>query len=338
MTIPTITVAVPAYNRADELQELLQSFLEAGAMPEELLIVEDCSAQRARIRALVEAHTDAFAARRCVLRLIENERNLGYDGNVRAAIDAARSEWVMLLGNDDVIAADGIEFARAFLSAHPEVPMVSRAFYRFTDDWRTPIGLSTVQPQDGVFSHRNSAPAMAFRLCGFVGGLIVKRDWAVALATPAYDGTLYYQMYLAFNAYCEAGIGYIGRTLVGGRAGNAPLFGSAASEKSVHLPGSYRPAARAHMWSSVLRIAAEVGNSRQRPLVDSVRDELDKRQSFHVFEMMASSPRSVLLELRSELSKIGLHRSVQSKALFWTNFLLGRSSRHVYRWARRVLQ
>ena len=338
MNHPSITVAVPAYNRTRELEELLQSFLEASVLPDELLVSEDQSAERPQIRDLVAQYVPRLAERGCSLRLIENATNLGYDGNVRSAIENSASDWVMLLGNDDVIAKNGIEFAQEFISSHPDVQMVSRTFYRFVDDWHSPIGVSRAHSQDGVFSQLNASPAVAFRLCGFVGGLIVNRAWATSLATTAYDGTLYYQLYLAFHAYCESGIGYISRVVVGGRTGNIPLFGTAAAEKALHLPGSYRPKARAHMWASVLRIANDIGQLKRTSLQDAVRHELDSRQSFHVFEMMATSPRSTLLELRDELRRVGLQRSLQARLFFSINYALGKHARHFYTAARRLLQ
>lgn len=330
-----ISIGIPAYNRSSELVDLLQSIYAQSVLPTEITICEDRSPERAGIRAVVDAWRDRFAVESCQINYHENERNLGYDGNVREVISVSRSPWVMLMGNDDLLMPGCIEAAASFIAAHPEVPMISRTFVMFKGSLQMALGTSCFSSEDLIYSPANSSPAMVFRTAGFVGGLIVRRDWATTLATDKYDGTLYYQIYLGAVAFCQQGIGYIGKPIVGSRVGNPPLFGAAASEKGLHVPGSYTPKGRAEMWASVLRIADDVGREFGVDLRSALKTELEVRQSFHIFEMMAGAGRPKLAELRLEFKKLGLFSHPLPRTLFLIDFLLGSRAGLFYRTVRR---
>src|SRR5579859_4313036 len=226
-----ISVAIPAYSRCQELTELLQSIYEQTLLPSEITICEDKSPEREGIRRIVESWRGWFETESCSVNYHENEVNLGYDANLRKVIAVSHSPWVMLMGNDDLLMPGCIETAAQYLAATPQVRMISRSFVMFEGSRDKPLGVSRLTRYDQVFVARKSSPAMLFRTCGFVSGLIVNRPWADELATDDYDGSLYYQIYLAAVAFCESGIGYISTSIIANRAHNPPLFGSAAPEK-----------------------------------------------------------------------------------------------------------
>jgi len=189
-----------------------------------------------------------------------------------------------------------------------------------------------------VFSHFNADSGKLFRVCGFVGGLTIERPWALSLATDKYDGTLYYQIYLAAHAFTGKGIGYIASPIVAGRTGNSPLFGAAQSEKAAHIPGTYTPKGRAAMWRGVLRICADVEATTSIPLMLGVRKELSGRQSFHVFEMISLQGRKASISLAREFHKIDLMRHPLAWIVFLASVTFGRSTSIFFRSARRRLQ
>jgi abequosyltransferase len=329
-----ISVGIPAYSRCPELVELMQSIYAQTVLPAEITICEDKSPKRAGIRAIVDAWRERFAAESCNINYHENEYNLGYDGNLRRVIEVSHSAWVMLMGNDDLLLPQSIETAARYIYKNPQVRMISRSFIMFENDIQTQRGIARLSSEDQIFSPENASPGMIFRTSGFVGGLMVHHAWASTLATDRYDGSLYYQIYLASVAFCQGGVGYISKPIVGARMGNPPLFGSAATEKGVHVPGSYTPQGRANMWASVLRIAEDVGKQTGVNLYDGMRTELEVRQSFHIFEMMAGSGRQRLAELRDELKKLGLFSHPLPRTLFIIDSLLGSKAKLLYRAVR----
>jgi glycosyltransferase involved in cell wall biosynthesis len=331
-----ISVGIPAYSRCSELIELLESIYSQTLLPAEITICEDKSPERDEIRAIVESWRSRFETRSCRINYHENDRNLGYDGNLRKLIEVSHSPRVMLMGNDDLLMPGCMETVAAYVSANPHVPMISRSFVLFEQDLGNRLGVSQLSFTDCKFKYEDSSSGMIMRACGFIGGLIVNRDWALALETGAYDGSLYYQVYLGAVAFCQEGIGYISRQVVAARVGNPPMFGSSAAERGVHIPGSYTPKGRAEMWASVLRIARDVGRQFGPDLVDGLKRELEVRQAFHIFEMMAGSDRKSLSELRNEFEKIGLFGHPVPRILYGVNLVLGSNAAVFYRAVRRL--
>lgn len=333
----SISVVVPAFNRPSELGELLDSVLAQGVLPDEVLICEDNSPQRAEIRSVCEEYADKFSEKGIRFNYVENEDNLGYDKNLRKCLESACSDWALILGNDDILLPDGIRELRKYISEN-SVDFVSRAFVRFNISVTSPLGVSSISDHDVIFSRNNAPPRMIFRAAGFVGGLAVRTEFARRLSTDEFDGGLYYQIYLAAVAFCEEGIGYISSPIVGGRADNPPMFGSSASDSDVHVPGSYTAKGRARMWKAVLQIVERVGFEHNLDLRKDIKRELTVRQSFHVFEMNAKSSRSELKNLKTALSELGLFSHPLPITLYWLDYLFGRRATVFYKLCRKLIQ
>ncbi len=330
-----LTIVVPAYNRVKELDELLESVAKQTVLPRCVLVVEDCSAERDDIREMCSRWREKLVGVK--LTLIENEDNLGFDKNIRKCIESCSSKWAMLMGNDDVLLSNAVEVVQKFVSNN-NTPIISRSFMRFNTDVNTPLGVSAVSQHDAIFRLSSSNPKYIFRSAAFIGGLVFDVGFCKRLSTDQYDGSLYYQIYLAAEAFCGKGIGYISTPIVGGRAGNPPMFGSAANEKGCHVPGGYTAQGRASMWKGVLSIVSDVGERHGADLVNSVRRELTIRQSFHVFEMNAGANRQALDELKGALEGLGLFSHVIPKLLYCINVTFGAKSKYFYDFARRIMQ
>ncbi len=333
-----IAIGIPAYGRCAELRELLGSIYAQTVLPREITICEDNSPERDLIRAIAAEWAGRFLIEGCVVNYQENATNLGFDGNFRKVISASNARWVMVMGNDDLMLDICVETAEKYLLKHPGISIVSRSFLRFNTDINEPLGVSRLSDVDCVFQAKESSSKMIFRTCGFIPGLVFDRAWADSNATDVYDGTLYYQIYLASVAFCESGIGYIAKPIVAGRSGNPPMFGAAASEQALHIPGSYSPKGRANMWASVLRIARDIGARFHIDLYTEIKKELEVRQSFHIFEMYAGADRETSWNLRQELVALDLFRHPMPRFLFTLNRVFGYRARAFYALLRRIMQ
>ncbi|WP_343328187.1 glycosyltransferase family A protein [Polaribacter staleyi] len=339
VSLEGFSVAIPAYSRVKEFEELLISIYDMSFLPNEIVICEDGSKERKELSAIGSQWKSKFQEKNCNLIFIENEINLGYDANVRKLIEVSSFKWVVLIGNDDLFLKDGLSILKEFTDRNKNISMVSRPFIRFSDDINKPLGFSTIDSKENIYSNsKKSSSKMIFRSCGFVGGLVINRDWALPLATKKYDGSLYYQIYLACNAFCTNGIGYLNRPTVGGRTGNPPLFGSATSESEIHVPGAYSAKGRAKMWKSVLEISQDIGTKYKVDIYKDLKKELMVKQSFHVFEMNVGVGVRELKELKSELKKIELFNHIVPKFLFTINYFFGRNALIFYRLIRKIAQ
>jgi glycosyltransferase involved in cell wall biosynthesis len=334
---PRLSVCIPAYGRPEEYALLLKSIEGQTHFPHEILICEDGSPQREVLRDITAQFASRLQANGLIVKFFENPTNLGYDGNLRRLIELATGTHVFFIGNDDFILPDGIHIAQNYLTAN-QVLAASRSFARFDHDPRHPIGYSRQIAIDTSISKASHPAGIVMRIGGFFGGLIFDRNWALQHSTQQYDGTLYYQIYLLLEAYCQGTIGYMATPTVAARADNAPLFGSAKSEKGHFIPGKYNAKARGRMWESILRIAGDLEKKNQVLLLASIRNELAGRMSFHLFEMFAGRSTAEHRELKAELTRLGLFNHWIPKSLYIMNIILGSFSTWVYRFTRQIIQ
>jgi glycosyltransferase involved in cell wall biosynthesis len=334
----SITVVIPSYNRTKELSELLDSILGQSVLPEEVVICEDHSPEREQIAKIVLSYRPQFENKAIKLVYEENEQNLGYDKNLRKGIELSSSSWAFVMGNDDLLLPSAVGVVKEFVTKHSDINFISRTFIRFNNNINQPLGVSRISMQDNVFDRNNSEANIIFRTGGFVGGLVINTAFARSISTTEFDGSLYYQIYLAASAYCDTGIGYISEPIVGGRADNPPMFGNADDDKALHVPGSYTAKGRASMWRGVLTIARSVGEKHHVDLYSSLHKELMVRQSFHVFEMNAGQSVQTNRELKTELARLGLMSHFIPRGFYMLNCILGRHARHVYKMIRKNMQ
>ncbi|SUB83275.1 N-glycosyltransferase [Pragia fontium] len=334
----SISVVIPSYNRTEELKELLDSILLQDIFPQEVIVCEDNSPEMDTITQIISNYHERFLSNNIKLVYIQNEQNLGYDKNLRKCIESSNCEWAMVMGNDDLLLPRAIKTAKEFIQKNNTINFISRTFIRFNTSIKNPLGISRISKHDEIFTTINSKSNIVFRTAGFVGGLIVNVPFARKNSTEQYDGSLYYQIYLAAMAYCEDGIGYISEPIVGGRADNPPMFGNSHDDKELHVPGSYTAKGRAAMWRGVLQIADSVGKKYNRDLSSSLKRELMVRQSFHVFEMNAGQSYEVNCALKNELNQLGLMSHFIPLMFFSINCIFQRRARGIYKLARAILQ
>ncbi|GAC1422677.1 MAG: glycosyltransferase family 2 protein [Acidobacteriaceae bacterium] len=101
---PVLTIAIPTYNRASFLKELLTSLFEqlVGEQRVELVICDNASPDTT---PLVIAE---FQRRGLAVRSIRNRENIGPDANFLACFEQARSTYVWIFGDDDIIVPGGV--------------------------------------------------------------------------------------------------------------------------------------------------------------------------------------------------------------------------------------
>lgn len=332
-----IAVVVPAYNRPKELAELMESVIAQTTQPHEFIVVEDKSPMREQLKEVFLKLKGRLEDLGCVCRFVENEANLGFDKNVRKCLTIPKSEWALLLGNDDLLLPNAVEEFSKFVGNHSPM-VVSRAFLRFTDDVAVPLGVSKIADHDMIFRAGTDSSKFIFRTGAFIGGLLFNVEFCKRIETTIYDGSLYYQIYIFSEAFCTTGIGYISTPVAAGRAGNPPMFGESNTESEVHVPGTYTAAGRAKMWASVLRIVADAELKYGVQLSSAIRNELGVRQSFHIFEMNVGSGQKNNLQLAKELYKLGLFKHFLPISLFSLNYIFGKKAKNFYYYARKLLQ
>jgi glycosyltransferase involved in cell wall biosynthesis len=91
--VPTVSVVIPAYNRAASIRAAIESVLRQTWQDFELLIVDDGSTD-----GTLEAAAQVADPR---IRLIENPRNMGAAGARNTGVAEAQGTWVAFQDSDD---------------------------------------------------------------------------------------------------------------------------------------------------------------------------------------------------------------------------------------------
>ena len=108
---PAISVVIPTYNRAAIVPKAIESALAQSAAPAEIIVVDDGS--KDDTRAVLASYGDR-------IRAISQE-NAGLSGARNTGIQAATSEWIAFLDDDDEFVPERLAIATETIGLHPEV-------------------------------------------------------------------------------------------------------------------------------------------------------------------------------------------------------------------------
>jgi GT2 family glycosyltransferase/ADP-heptose:LPS heptosyltransferase/predicted SAM-dependent methyltransferase len=183
---PRVSIVIPHYRGMEVLERCLASlFREGAAVPFEVIVVDDSGTGED------SAGIAAWAPR---VRLVRNERNLGFSRSCNAGVEAARGEFVVLLNNDTTVTAGWLDHMLALLESDPRAAMVGpRLLYPGSEAIQH---CGTVINENGVAEHLyrflpgNLAGANRLRRYGALTGaclLVRRRDLlAVGGLDPEY--------------------------------------------------------------------------------------------------------------------------------------------------------
>lgn len=268
-----LSVCIPAYNRHQFMNELLDSIIEQSDPSIEIVICEDKSPERELIRQCVEKKS---AARGCLdqIKYFENDENLGYDANLRNLMEKSTGEYCLFMGNDDILMPGAIHTILKIINQYPDVGVITRAYKCFSGNPENVKLVIKQLPQDELFMPGPAAIRFFFRRVGVLSGLVFKREPAVRIATNQFDGHLYYQMYMAGMLLKEYYGYYIADFLTLSRADISPDFGNAANEKEKFTPGRYTADARVCMVEGLLKIADTIDDTTNKVVYDAVKKDI----------------------------------------------------------------
>ena len=251
---PLFSVCIPAYNRARFLGPLLDSVLAQDCRDFRVVICEDRSPEREQIAEIVK---DYQARHPGLIDYHENEKNLGYDGNIRNLIDRATGAYCFFLGNDDLMVAGALAQVEGILKRHGNVGMVLKSYAWFDGAPEKISQTVRYHPEEILFQAGRPAILACYRRSGVIAGYIVNRDAAAACATSKYDGTLYYQMHVTASVLAGMNAVATPQVLVLCRNSEPPDFGHSGSEKGKYVPGRYTQQARLNMVRGAIAIITD---------------------------------------------------------------------------------
>jgi glycosyltransferase involved in cell wall biosynthesis len=108
---PQISVVIPTYNRAKVVGKALESVFAQSLQPAEIIVVNDGS--KDDTREVLASYGNRITA--------INQENGGLSAARNAGIQAATTEWIAFLDDDDEYAPDRLAIAVETIARHPDI-------------------------------------------------------------------------------------------------------------------------------------------------------------------------------------------------------------------------
>lgn len=111
-----VTVAIPTYGRPDEIRLCVSALRRQTCCRYHLLILDNASPVPASVA--LDGLLDDFPA--SSVRLVRNPVNIGGDANILRCFELCETDYLWVLGDDDLPLPDAIETVLAKLRAYPD--------------------------------------------------------------------------------------------------------------------------------------------------------------------------------------------------------------------------
>ncbi|MEK6557616.1 MAG: glycosyltransferase family 2 protein [Candidatus Margulisiibacteriota bacterium] len=115
-TSPLLTIAIPTFNREDTLRQLLSTLkVEISHQPNqdiiEILVVDNASTNYSFTEFSIKFNAEGFQ-----VKFLQNQENLGMDGNFKCCVKNSRGKYMWLISDDDLIVPNAIDHVMNILS------------------------------------------------------------------------------------------------------------------------------------------------------------------------------------------------------------------------------
>jgi abequosyltransferase len=217
ITKPLLTIAIPTYNRAGCLKELLSVLADQlkGEPRVELIISDNASPDETPLVV------QEFVARGLRVRYIRNAENIGSDANFLQCFEQARGKYVWLFSDDDLIVPGGLAKIMTYCAA-AEYDLIWVSAYSF-GKFHQPRAISTRRDPVEISDARAYVKRVHVFFT-FITGNIVNKDRVLGAGPSPFSsliGTGLVQLgwtYTALNGFAR-GL-YIREKLIGMRENN----------------------------------------------------------------------------------------------------------------------
>jgi len=117
MSRPTITVAIPSYNKQDYIQECIESLLANKEYIDAIVVVDNDSSDNTL--ALAKEYSDVVC--------YKNDTNIGMAPNWNRCIELCETDWLMIMHADDFMLPGAMKLYRDMMKKYPNLGFISAA-------------------------------------------------------------------------------------------------------------------------------------------------------------------------------------------------------------------
>ncbi len=226
------------------------------------------------------------------------------------------------MGDDDFVAPGAFSAAARTIEKYPNMGVLLRAFAVFEGTPDNIVQVNRYYPRECVFPAGPRAIVACYRRLVCMSGIVMDRDLAQAAATERWDGTLFYQQWLAANILTERDAVYVPELMALFRRGGTPIFGTAERERELFTPGVQPPVADLRMTTGLMAIARAVEAERGVPIAKEIERDY-ANYSYHTLAHQAHVPRAEFRQFYKDLGALGFDKYWTFHAWYRAISLLG---------------
>jgi O-antigen biosynthesis alpha-1,2-rahmnosyltransferase len=267
-----LSICIPAFNRPEQLSDLLASIGRQDLDDVEILISDDHSPKAEELAGVVERFRRAHSL--AEVQFWRNDETLGYDGNLRRLLERARGTHCLYMGDDDLVLPGAFGRVLAVLAENPELGVILRSYSTFEGSPENVVQEFRYFPSDRYFPPGANTVATFFRRSVVISGMVVHRESALGYSTDRFDGTLLYQLHLVGNILLDRAGYYLNDLIVSYRLGGIHSFGVSAKEKGRYVPHVIPPSHSLAFMDGMFAIARSIEDTRRVPVYRSIMTDI----------------------------------------------------------------
>jgi glycosyltransferase involved in cell wall biosynthesis len=224
---PKVTLAVMAFKRPEMIIDIIKSYSLQTELNKELLIIDDCI-EDTTVKKIVSKYKKNISG----IRFIKNEKNLGYCKNYLKMLNEARGEYIVILGDDDIlIKNNALQKYVEIFEKHNNVSYVYSNIIQFNENYEMDLAFQTFKV-DTLFEDIDSAIKNIWLKSCYIPGMAFRNNINFNLIYPK-DYMLFPQVELVGKLLGSKKSFGIADFLIGGRAHSGQLGFAALKGKNI---------------------------------------------------------------------------------------------------------
>lgn len=200
---PILTIAIPTFNGAGTISNMLDILLPQVTSDVEVMIVDNCSTDETP--KIIEDYRKNYPC----IKYLRNEKNIGADGNFLKCMRLASGKYIHLLSDDDVMTEGTLKEILNFLKSSPLMGLVflgTANFYSKYEGKEKCVCPNELADKNICTNDKKQFMVYAKHYWGFVSSFIISKEKFSHINNPEqYFGTYWLQSYI--HILCAAGTG-----------------------------------------------------------------------------------------------------------------------------------
>jgi len=199
-----LTVSIPTYNRSDYLSDNLSCLLkQIKTLPESVNIVISDNASTDSTEEMVLNLISAGAP----IIYYRNHENIGMDRNADLAIKRSTGQYVLLLGDDDILEPYALEEILCCLTKHPNLGMIYMNFRIYDSNLENEINFRDLAfdpiQVDSYFPDGLAVVKKTHKIFAAISGGVYRRELWEQAEPKRFWGTIFIHVGVTLDILCR---------------------------------------------------------------------------------------------------------------------------------------